>query len=63
MVFLHFEQDVVTFEMINSTNAGASYFYLDRDTGMISVRASLERDNNFVNEYFVSKAILTMNSL
>ena len=53
-VFTHILQDVVTYEMVNSTNAGGSYFYLDRDTGMISVRASLERENNFVNEYFVS---------
>ena len=47
-------QDTVVFELVNSTNLGTNYFYLDRETGAISVRASLERDNNFVNEYFVS---------
>jgi len=56
-VLVLYLQDVVTFTLINGTNSGVDYFFLDRDNGQVSVRRDLVR-SPFISEYIVSSSQL-----
>ncbi|KAK3089813.1 hypothetical protein FSP39_006721 [Pinctada imbricata] len=43
------QNDIVTYEMVNATSNGTQFFYLDRDTGSITLRRTLL--GTFINFY------------
>lgn len=45
--------DIITYQLVNSTSNGTEYFYLDRDTGAITLRRSLQ--GTFINAYTVRR--------
>ena len=47
-------QDIVTYQLLNSTSNGTLFFFLDRDTGEISNRRALTETP--LNLYTVSTA-------
>jgi hypothetical protein len=53
MFFFFSIQDVVTYTLVNGTDSGVNYFYLDRESGEISVRRDLVRDP-FITQYLVT---------
>ena len=50
--------DIITYQLVNSTSNGTEYFYLDRDNGAITLRKTLQ--GTFINAYTVGKLLYQM---